>query len=308
MVIESGDKRIALECDGEKWHTQDDLMKDLKRQAILERMGWTFIRIRGSAFYRDPEVTMKAVFAKLETYGLHPNYSLDIQPNIKDNELIERVKRRANEIRQSWHLVEDEDEAAEEGEKEIEDKANTVIKAHEEAAPTEEKKYEDKGVTDKESKADESEYEINIKDKVPSVVRDDKLDQREDAVYIEEKLDKNELNLEEPAPKDQTILEHTDEGQLILPFEVAQAVGTEKSNRKNEFRQLDFDDLLSNSETNAKARYDFRNQTVRRKSSSSEIKENKKLILVEKNVSDQVKQDSRIKQKPLFDFREKNRK
>lgn len=110
MVIEDGDKRIALECDGEKWHTQDDLPNDLKRQAILERLGWNFIRIRGSAFYRDPESTMNEVISQLEGHGIKPNYARDIAPeNNKNEELIDKVKRRANEIRQSWHKVESED-------------------------------------------------------------------------------------------------------------------------------------------------------------------------------------------------------
>ncbi len=119
MLIEDGDKRIALECDGEKWHTQDDLPNDLKRQAILERLGWNFIRIRGSAFYREPEITMNEVVSKLEGYGINPNYAHYCETeNNKDHELIDRVKKRANEIRQSWHLVEGEGVAEVDGEDE----------------------------------------------------------------------------------------------------------------------------------------------------------------------------------------------
>ena len=109
MVIEDGDKRIALECDGEKWHTQDDLPNDLKRQAILERLGWNFIRIRGSVFYRGPEATMNEVVAKLQIHGINPNFAYDIKTEIKEDELMDEVKRRANEIRRSWHLIGGED-------------------------------------------------------------------------------------------------------------------------------------------------------------------------------------------------------
>ena len=74
MVIKDGVNRVALECDGEKWHTLDNLADDLRRQAILERLGWRFIRIRGSAFYRNPEETMKWVYKEL---GLNiNNYSV----------------------------------------------------------------------------------------------------------------------------------------------------------------------------------------------------------------------------------------
>lgn len=107
MVIEDGDKRVALECDGEKWHTQDDLPNDLKRQAILERLGWKFIRIRGSLFYRNPEETMNWVFAELDSHGIKPNFvssaeSPEIEGSIS-NEIIECIKRRAEQIRRGWH-------------------------------------------------------------------------------------------------------------------------------------------------------------------------------------------------------------
>jgi superfamily I DNA and/or RNA helicase/very-short-patch-repair endonuclease len=43
MVVTSGKKRVAVECDGEKWHTREKLEEDMARQAILERLGWKFI-------------------------------------------------------------------------------------------------------------------------------------------------------------------------------------------------------------------------------------------------------------------------
>jgi very-short-patch-repair endonuclease len=107
MIIEDGDKRIALECDGEKWHTIDDLPNDLKRQAILERLGWRFIRIRGSAFYRDPDGTMDSVYEELEKNEVRPNYfgidEVVVQNDATVNELIESIKRRANEFRMEWN-------------------------------------------------------------------------------------------------------------------------------------------------------------------------------------------------------------
>lgn len=107
MVVEDEDNRIAMECDGEKWHTQDDLPNDLKRQAILERLGWKFIRIRGSAFYRCPEETMKWVMDELASYDIKPNFALAENAyemeDLASNENIENIKRRAEEIRREWH-------------------------------------------------------------------------------------------------------------------------------------------------------------------------------------------------------------
>lgn len=107
MVVEDKDKRIAIECDGERWHTIDNLTDDMRRQAILERLGWRFIRIRGSVFYKDPEKTVKWIFEQLDRYEIKPNYfegeeKEDSNENI-DNILIYEIKRKANEIRMEWN-------------------------------------------------------------------------------------------------------------------------------------------------------------------------------------------------------------
>lgn len=106
MIVEDGDNHIALECDGERWHTQDNLSIDLKRQAILERLGWRFIRIRGSVYYRDPEKTMKWVFNELENNNVKPNYKATgtgDETEIETHyEMIEKIKRRAEQIRREW--------------------------------------------------------------------------------------------------------------------------------------------------------------------------------------------------------------
>ncbi len=66
MVIEGGGKRLAVECDGDRYHPIEKLADDIERQTILERLGWQFVRIRGSAFYRDAEAAMKPVFARIK--------------------------------------------------------------------------------------------------------------------------------------------------------------------------------------------------------------------------------------------------
>ena len=55
MVIEDGVRRLAVECDGDRYHPMEKLSEDIARQALLERLGWAFARIRGSAFFREPD-------------------------------------------------------------------------------------------------------------------------------------------------------------------------------------------------------------------------------------------------------------
>jgi len=99
MVVQYGDKKVALECDGERFHTSDNLNNDLARQAILERLGWRFIRIRGSEYYRYPEQTMKNVLDSLLKYGIHPSYE-DVESDLLASDtLLNIVKIKASAFR-----------------------------------------------------------------------------------------------------------------------------------------------------------------------------------------------------------------
>ena len=62
-------------------------------QTILERLGWRFIRIRGSEYHRDPKRAMDRVFRELEAHGIHPDTA---GPERKpDTDLLARVKAHA---------------------------------------------------------------------------------------------------------------------------------------------------------------------------------------------------------------------
>ncbi len=98
VAVFSG-KTVAIECDGERWHSgEEKIRQDMERQTILERLGWTFIRIRGSEYYRDPEKTMKRVINELSDYGIEPESINDIAPEGRNTELLNRIKGRASII------------------------------------------------------------------------------------------------------------------------------------------------------------------------------------------------------------------
>lgn len=104
IVVEGREKRLAVECDGDRWHPIDKLQEDLQRQATLERLGWRFIRIRGSQFFRDPDAAMRPVFERLERTGIEPEA---VEPNDmthepETNHLLDELKRRAQELRRLW--------------------------------------------------------------------------------------------------------------------------------------------------------------------------------------------------------------
>lgn len=90
MVVEGAGKRLAVECDGDRYHPMEKLAEDMERQSILERLGWQFVRIRGSAFFRNPELAMRPVFARLGELQIPPEASIDQAP-VTDMTLIHEI-------------------------------------------------------------------------------------------------------------------------------------------------------------------------------------------------------------------------
>lgn len=101
MVAVCGKKRVAIECDGERWHSGEaKIREDMERQTILERLGWRFIRIRGSEYYRDAEQTMQRVIQELTDFEIMPEETQEFAPRTRDTELLQRVKTRAHALMQ----------------------------------------------------------------------------------------------------------------------------------------------------------------------------------------------------------------
>ena len=99
MVALFQDKKVAIECDGEKWHsTEEQIREDMERQNVLERCGWEFIRIRGSRYFKNPEFTMKALIEELNRKGIYPESMEDKRYLTKEKELLNKIKNRALKI------------------------------------------------------------------------------------------------------------------------------------------------------------------------------------------------------------------
>ena len=84
--------KVVIECDGERYHSGDEKVReDMQRQAILERIGWRFIRIRGSQYFKNPEAEMIRVIEQLNTMGIYPEDEKSYVNN-RTSELLEKVK------------------------------------------------------------------------------------------------------------------------------------------------------------------------------------------------------------------------
>lgn len=76
VLLNDNNQKIAIECDGDKYHGIDELEHDLERQSVLERCGWKFIRIRASEFYYDKEESINNILNQIEHY-LKANNTID---------------------------------------------------------------------------------------------------------------------------------------------------------------------------------------------------------------------------------------
>ncbi len=73
LVVEDAEgRRLAVECDGDSFHGPERWRDDMRRQRILERVGWRFWRCFASSFYRDPDGVMADLVAALEREGIAP--------------------------------------------------------------------------------------------------------------------------------------------------------------------------------------------------------------------------------------------
>jgi very-short-patch-repair endonuclease len=103
VVVGENNAKLAIECDGDRYHPPEKLEDDMLRQGILERRGWIFERIRGSVFFRDPDRAMQPVFQRLEAMGIE---ALGVLPsNVTEHdrtELQQRIIRRAEQLRKEW--------------------------------------------------------------------------------------------------------------------------------------------------------------------------------------------------------------
>jgi superfamily I DNA and/or RNA helicase/very-short-patch-repair endonuclease len=70
FVIEGLRDRLAVECDGEKWHGPEKWEEDMQRQYDLERAGWKFWRVRGREFYFNKTKSLESLWLKLDELGI----------------------------------------------------------------------------------------------------------------------------------------------------------------------------------------------------------------------------------------------
>jgi len=73
IVVEGANgKRLAIECDGDRFHGAEKWADDMARQRVLERAGWTFWRCFASSFTRRRQEVLADLLATLTGMGIEP--------------------------------------------------------------------------------------------------------------------------------------------------------------------------------------------------------------------------------------------
>jgi hypothetical protein len=106
LVVEGDGMRLAVECDGDRELSLEELREDMDRQTMLERLGWNFARVRGSLFYRAPDRAMRPILEKLQSLDIQakgPDAGA-VQSRPNSDELTARIIRRASELREGWSI------------------------------------------------------------------------------------------------------------------------------------------------------------------------------------------------------------
>lgn len=103
LVVESSSGRVAIKCDGDHEIPLERFKTFVDREAVLERLGWKFIRVRASQYYLRPEATLQNTLKRLQLLGLEPRKQ-DARVNQEhvQDELYQRVLMKAAQLRRQW--------------------------------------------------------------------------------------------------------------------------------------------------------------------------------------------------------------
>ncbi len=97
LVVEgANDRRLAIECDGDAYHGPEQWQRDMARQRVLERAGWTFWRCFASTWKLRREAVLEDLLGTLA--------SLRIEPCGAAQSLPAQVERRHVRIEDLRHL------------------------------------------------------------------------------------------------------------------------------------------------------------------------------------------------------------
>ena len=80
VVLLPDGTKVAIECDGDKWHGPEQYQNDLMRQKVLERCGWQFFRVRGYEYYSNREKALQPLWGMIPKIEKVENFKNNLAP------------------------------------------------------------------------------------------------------------------------------------------------------------------------------------------------------------------------------------
>ncbi|HCE57543.1 MAG TPA: hypothetical protein DER09_06950 [Prolixibacteraceae bacterium] len=83
--------KIAIECDGDKWHGAEKYQDDMMRQKVLERCGWQFFRVRGGEYYSNREKALEPLWRMFKEHDLKKLKHSEVQIEINSISRVDSI-------------------------------------------------------------------------------------------------------------------------------------------------------------------------------------------------------------------------
>lgn len=102
VTLLSNGIKIAIECDGDKYHGAEQFTNDLMRQKVLERCGWQFFRVRGGEYYSNRKKALEPLWKLLnanDTQKDEPSVTNNHQQHVQEEIVIEVVETVHTEVK-----------------------------------------------------------------------------------------------------------------------------------------------------------------------------------------------------------------
>ncbi|KJC45292.1 hypothetical protein UP06_14790 [Bradyrhizobium sp. LTSP857] len=99
MVVEGeGGRRLAVECDGDRYHGPERWADDMRRQRILERVGWSFWRCFGSNYQIDQQGVMDDLIQTLDRMQIRPIGLEPVNRSYSEHRVISPAAERSGDF------------------------------------------------------------------------------------------------------------------------------------------------------------------------------------------------------------------
>ncbi len=110
VTLLSNGVKIAIECDGDKYHGAEQFTNDLMRQRVLERCGWQFFRVRGGEYYSNRKKALEPLWRLIEKNEINTVNTVsteyqDIYKSIDKNPQIIKTKNIDSIIKDDFNSV-----------------------------------------------------------------------------------------------------------------------------------------------------------------------------------------------------------